>query len=136
MAAPVAPLEAEDTLRLSGFQGGFRRNRPDQEAQQYISIAKHFNAEDEVVQPESANPGSEGSLLSGEQNGFDLKSWSLLHPPERLFDLDASRLELRELLNNESGIGEIWVGQLTEPSGVHRVAVKRCRVPKHASTCA
>ena len=53
------------------------------------------------------------------------KRWSLLHSPDKLFELDAANLELKNLLNNESGIGEVWIGELKEPSGVHRVAVKK-----------
>jgi serine/threonine protein kinase len=53
------------------------------------------------------------------------KRWSLLHDPDKLFELDAANLELKHMLNNESGIGEVWVGELTEPSGIHRVAVKK-----------
>ena len=53
------------------------------------------------------------------------RRWSLLHSPDKLFDLDSENLELKHPLNNETGIGEVWVGELSEPSGVHQVAVKR-----------
>lgn len=44
-----------------------------------------------------------------------------------LFELDSDQLTLLHVLNHEevNGIGEVWVGELVEPSGKRMVAVKR-----------
>lgn len=46
--------------------------------------------------------------------------------PERIFDIDPKLLVLKNRINSEeSGLGEVWVSTLKEPSGSHEVAVKR-----------
>ena len=41
------------------------------------------------------------------------------------FEIDPQCLELKHLLTNEGGLGEVWVGELREGSTIHRVAVKK-----------
>ena len=44
-----------------------------------------------------------------------------------LFELDSDQLTLLHVLNHDEvqGLGEVWVGELVEPSGKRMVAVKR-----------
>ena len=44
-----------------------------------------------------------------------------------LFELDSDQLTLLHVLNHDEvqGLGEVWVGELAEPSGKRMVAVKR-----------
>ena len=41
------------------------------------------------------------------------------------FEIDPACLELKHLLTNEGGLGEVWVGELIEGGITHRVAVKK-----------
>lgn len=48
-----------------------------------------------------------------------------MQEPHTLFELDPDALEFKTMLNNEGGLGEVWIGELTEISGTHKVAVKK-----------
>eukprot|EP00291_Cryptomonas_curvata_P018057 CAMPEP_0172163424 /NCGR_PEP_ID=MMETSP1050-20130122/7265_1 /TAXON_ID=233186 /ORGANISM="Cryptomonas curvata, Strain CCAP979/52" /LENGTH=313 /DNA_ID=CAMNT_0012833615 /DNA_START=77 /DNA_END=1014 /DNA_ORIENTATION=+ len=100
-----APMEAIETLRLQSFQNAHRNH-------------------------ECAPHDVRANLLETAMNNanisvYDAKQWSLLHAPENLFSIDADSLHLEHRLSDDSGIGEVWVGTLIEPSGTHRVAIKR-----------
>jgi hypothetical protein len=47
--------------------------------------------------------------------------------PAGPFELDSKQLTLLRVLNTDEvqGIGEVWLGELDEPSGKRSVAVKR-----------
>ena len=95
-------------------------------------MADHLNAQQHRFHignaQYEANPSTESvppNFQIEREQLYDPKQWSLLHSPEHLFSIHAEKLELVQRLSDDSGIGEVWVGTLTEPSGIHRVAIKR-----------
>ena len=130
------PIEAIETLRLERFQQLHKNyhhvaqngpsalgvnaflHGPYSHLNQSSKQAEQFDGSNPAVDAVSNHPNEQ-------ETSFDPKQWSLLHSPENLFSIDAENLELIQRLSDDSGIGEVWVGTLTEPSGIHQVAVKR-----------
>lgn len=67
-----------------------------------------------------------GPLVESGAGSQNAPNWSNFSDANsNIFSLDPNSLQLKHLLNNEGGLGEVWVGELREPSGVHQVAVKK-----------